>query len=117
MGLGAPTIIWLECPLRHNCSNFLLKTKATRLAANVLCVKEREGYQQRPQGLILLDPACDFLTSPQKKLKNNRLETIHTFGTFQESPKFASCEKVEKTARRKFFSTLWNSLASGVSLC
>ena len=44
VGLGAPTIIWLECPLRHNCSNFLLKTKATRLAANMVCVKEREGY-------------------------------------------------------------------------
>jgi len=43
VGLGAPTIIWLECPLRHNCSIFLLKTKATRLAPNAVCVKESEG--------------------------------------------------------------------------
>ena len=44
VGLGAPTIIWLECPLRHNCSIFLLKTKAIRLASNAIRVKEREGY-------------------------------------------------------------------------
>jgi len=44
VGLGAPTIIWLECPLRHNCSNFLLKTKAIRLASNAACVKESESY-------------------------------------------------------------------------
>ncbi len=43
VSLGAPTIIRLECPLRHNCSNFLLKTKVLRLAANVIRVKERDG--------------------------------------------------------------------------
>ena len=40
VGLSAPTIVRLECPLRHDCSHFLLQTKRLRLASNEIRVKE-----------------------------------------------------------------------------
>jgi hypothetical protein len=83
----------------------------------VLCVKERGGLLKTVSSVDFIQTILQTSSFFRKSLKNNRLETIHNPGDFQESPEFGSHEKAEKTARRKKFSSLWISLASGVSLC
>jgi hypothetical protein len=81
-----------------------------------LCQGKR-GLSAAASGADLTQSSRQAHPSPRKHLKNNRPETIHIFGNFPESPKFKSNKKAEKIGFPKKNSTLWNSLASGVSLC
>jgi len=82
VGLGAPTIIWLECPLRHDSSNSLPQTKRLRLAANVICVKET-GLLKAVfdwQNSLHFESQLRFIF--RRMLKTRRLKTIHNFNNF-----------------------------------
>ncbi len=117
VSLGAPTIIWLECPLRHDSSNFLLQTKRLRLAANVICVKETGILKAifAGQNSPRFEPRSR--STFRKLLKTRCLKTVHNFKNFSEIRKNRSPEKVKKRTRQIISRPLWNSLASGVCLC